>query len=229
MAYTSIPPVSPPAPVTGVGIADAAYLHQLAAGAWLPLSRSLISAAIAWVLAALLTWKLAVDDWLWASTFVAALVLALAWLYFQAQLAHLVGLAEIALNKDLNGNGVIGEDALRRKVQVEETVTVNVRHLEENGSVKTTQRVALPVSPENLRLLADGLLTDGKELSEAVWVGKKKGRPFGDTEWAGLLEAMLRAGWIKRRDEQHPNLGYTPTRLGLSVFREYQTPPSPVQ
>jgi hypothetical protein len=224
--FTETVPAPSPPQGTGVGIGESGYLHELNAGAFNPFLKSVITGIIIWVLAALLFSKFGVDDWLWLSSFIAVAAVAVAWFLFQKQLAHLIGLAEIALNRDFDQSGVVG-NGLKRPVEVEETVLINLQFQEKDGTVNHTERHRLPLSPTNLQLLADGLLVQGKGLTEKEWTGK--GKPFGDTEWVAIREALLKARYITLRNKAHPNLGYAPTRTGLAVFQHYSSPPAPPQ
>lgn len=82
--------------------------------------------------------------------------------------------------------------------------------------------IDLPATPEQLRILADGLAA-GRQFSQGTWTGS--GAPFARSEFEGLRAELLRRNLARWNREGAPAQGVTLTPAGKAVLRHFQTPP----
>ena len=87
-----------------------------------------------------------------------------------------------------------------------------------DGPSQTTQFIDLDISPEQLGILADGLL-NGKPFTENVWTGF--GKPFSRSQFASLRAEFMRRGWADWRNPEAPAQGVTLRPPGRAVLRTY--------
>lgn len=93
--------------------------------------------------------------------------------------------------------------------------TVRVELIEqENGAVRG-EYLNLPVTPSQLRLLAEGVVS-GSPLSENAWCGSA--RPFTKAQFHQLRSELIERGWLCWRNLNAPAQGVEVTHVGRRVF-----------
>ena len=113
------------------------------------------------------------------------------------------GLASVerVFGRDLDGDGRVGRQSLRCEV-----------HLPEQ---KKSLIFDLPCSEAQLRILANGVLTDG-DLSYGAWAGK--GRLFSRPVFTALRKTLLNRGLLESIDASRKNAPLRLTRPGRAFF-----------
>jgi hypothetical protein len=202
-----------------------AYLHNMTAGAWLPLMQSVISGLVAGV--AVLAVGLA-GRWRspWADAgIVAALVVGLSWLVMARHWLSLTALERLT-GLDLNHDGRVGEPEEQETQPTREPdfVRVQVDHVTAAGHVGESQIFNLPATREQLAALAAGVLRDGLTFSERVWTGQ--GKPFSVDGWRSLRSEFIKRGLLALVSAKDPRQGYVLTLAGRHVLESFLEEPA---
>lgn len=137
----------------------------------------------------------------------------LAWLSYRGEAARY----NTAQGGDTE-QGAQGGDT-EQDVQVNENI-VRVELLQEDD--KAGAFIDLPVTPDQLRILADGLAA-GRQFAQSSWTGA--GQPFARSEFVALRAELLRRGLAKWNREGAAGQGVSITAAGRAVLRHFQTPP----
>ena len=93
--------------------------------------------------------------------------------------------------------------------------SVRVELIEETNSYWHGAFLDLPVTHEQLRLLASGVQS-GSSLSENAWCGSN--RPFTKSQFHQLRDELLKRGWLTWRNQSAPAQGVEVTNVGRRVF-----------
>ena len=194
--------------------ADRQYLHTFLVGAMLPLVQAVITAVMAGIgtLTVLLLFD-AMDVWKPALV-VSAITCVLTWLYLQRRWLTLTSLEKLT-GLDLNNDKQIGEP-----VKAPQVVRIQVDRLE-HGHIRQMILGDLPVSKENLRILANGLLM-GRPFSEREWTGT--GKPFSsgaDGTFRPLRSAMLKHELLEMRSGKDNRVGFDLTDSGWALMEKF--------
>lgn len=172
------------------------YLHTLIAGAVLPFIQATTFAAVifvaVWVIAAVVFNAMDPHK-------PAAFIAAIAWAWFLNRLfRHWLSLTtptqiiERVIQKDINGDGVIGPKPQAPAKEEPRVVRVQLTQVKETGHVQT-DTFDLPGNEFQLSTLAKGLLYGAAPFTERYWVRAQK--VFSRDEWDALRDAM------RNRDE----------------------------
>lgn len=198
---TSQPQAQPPAPL----YSDRQFLHTYMAGALLPLVQAVITGVLMMLAASVVLYMLNVLDWAKYAVILGVVTLVVVWLYMQRRWINLTTL-EQAFRIDFNGDGQIG------KPEKKETV-IRLEEVKDNSHFQS-HTYRLPISDEQLIMLADGLINRGRPLSRREWTPKENG--FSDDEYRELQSAMVKFQLI----EAH-GAGIRLTRPGSALMRYY--------
>jgi hypothetical protein len=215
-----------PTPTTS-GHAERQYLHTLVAGAWLPLLQSTIIAVVVAIGTWIIAWLVfdAVDPHKPAILF-----FVLTWVYMLIKLQrHWLSLTTVEqfIQRDLNGDGVIGEATGQPSVTPRHVV-IQIDTVKENGQYQvgdTSALIKLPCSDEQLRTLAVGLLS-GLPFSEKQWTPTKDGKPFAANEFRALRAEMQKQKLVEYVNDKDPRQGIRLTDAGRAVMEEYADSPT---
>jgi hypothetical protein len=212
-------------PVSPVSLSESAFLHSTQAGAGLPALKAFIYALSSAVLVAIICYRWWPEEVWFVSAVTMPAVFLLAFYSTQREWSRLIGLIELWVMHDLDGRDGIGNmQPDPEPVEVEKNLVLNYRILSTDGT-DTTYRQRLPISPEDMQIISNGIVNRGLSLAEDNWRPKSKGKPFGDTEFKRIINALHAAKFIRYVDPEHENLGYKPTRVGQGIFEKYATPP----
>ena len=197
---------------------DNSYLHTISAGVVLPLMQALVTGGIIGLVAMLVCRKYEMADWGYWSALCGVLVTLGYWLMAQTIWRRLVRMVEMAWQRDIDGDGYVGEPEPAPSVRVEVTER-------DNGGFSNTQIATLPFA-DRIPLLAQGLLS-GVPFSDRRWAGD--GRLFTDGELTQVRMELLGRGLIELKVPTAPKQGYVLTRAGRAVMRHFakQTPALP--
>lgn len=132
--------------------------------------------------------------------------------------ARMLWAVERQMGADLDGDGAVGEPAPIIRVEV-------VRP--SSGGMGTRRIDELPATAQQMGILARGLLGD-RPFSEREWASGAS-RVFGQTQWARLTEAMLKAGLVGWIDPDAHQQGLELTDAGWALMEQLAAPalPSP--
>ena len=185
---------------------DRQFLHTYLAGALLPLVQASITAVMVMLGSVALLYLFNAID-LFKPTFILGVFTwIVTWLYLQRRWLNLTAL-ERALNMDINGDGHIGQMAPKP-----ETV-IRLDEVKDNGHYQSFT-YKLPISDEQLIMLADGLINRHRPMSRREWTPKANG--FSDDEYRELQSAMLKFGLL-----EPVGAGFDLTRPGRAMMRHY--------
>lgn len=205
------------------------YLHTLIAGAVLPFIQATTFAAVifvaVWVIAAVVFNAMDPHK-------PAAFIAAVAWAWFLNRLfRHWLSLTtptqiiERVIQKDINGDGVIGPKP--QAPAKEEPRVVNIR-LDKITSDNHYQSdlINFPCDDEQLFKLAYGLTNDPPlTFAERYWTGA--GKPFSTNEFRAVIAVMEKHGLCEYVNPQEPKQGRRLTESGRKLFEEIALPHSP--
>lgn len=208
--------------------AERQYLHTLIAGAWLPLAQATIIAVVvaigAWVIAFFVFD--AIDPHK-----PAILLFAVTWVYYMLKLQrHWLSLTAVEqiIQRDLNGDGVIGAETEQPAAQITpRRVVIQLDTVKEDGHYEvgdTSAWINLPCDDEQLYTLAQGLM-NGLPFSEKQWTGK--GKPFASNEFRALRAEMQKQNLVEYVNDKDPRQGIRLTDAGRAVMEEYARSPTP--
>lgn len=186
---------------------DRRHLFDTSAGVGVPLLQALVTGFSLACAVGVFCWLFKVPFWWKYAVGTLAGVQALAWLFLLAKWLRLVEPVERFLNKDLNGDGTIGEP---------EVIRIELKHDE-----KHLQFIDLPY-PERLPEFARAVL-NGVQLSESAWTGSNA--LFSKREFYTLRDALMKNGVIRWRNEGAPAQGFEITPSGKAVVRYLANPP----
>lgn len=194
---------------------DRSYLHSLTAGALLPLCQSLIPGVMVGVILLVIGYSLR-----WQHPWVVSLVIGSitvlgTWLNLAGHWKASTRLGELPLVNQVNDIAVM---------QPREIIRVQIEELDNNGHIRNKTIYDLPASRDQLEALAHGVLQLGMSLSERNWAGA--GKPFSIDRYRSLRLELERRGVIVLASGKDARLGYTMTRAGRAVFRQFI--PSPI-
>jgi hypothetical protein len=188
----------------------------------IPFLQAAISAILAGIAAGVIT---ALLGWQWWK--IAGVVMAMtalySWLSFRSRWQWMV---ERLLGLDLNNDGYIGLP------EPEPMQPVRVELYQDEG--RQGDFIDLPVRPDQLRMLADGLQT-GRQFAQSVWTGQ--GAPFTRPEFEQLRGELIRRGLAEWKKPGYPAQGVELTKSGRAVLRRFcsdatqrrLTPPPPAE
>jgi hypothetical protein len=192
-----------------------AYLHQMGAGALLPLTQTIITAAVFGVVSLVLLWLADVRHPEKYALAIACISLAVSWWKSYRHWFDLTTIEHI-LNTDLDGDGQIG-NAEPEYVHIRLSEVTPDKHYRSND-------IDLPISEEKLSTLAAGLLM-GRPFSEREWAGT--GKPFSSPEFRNLRAEMIKRGLVELANEKDTRQGYVLTHAGKSIMEHYSPYSSP--
>jgi hypothetical protein len=204
-------PVAQPAPRE-----ERSYLHTRGAGVAVPFMQSVVTAFIVAALFGVAFWAFGLRRM--EKVTVLIFVIALAWDWFNHR-RHWFGLTAVLeniVNRDLDGDKVIGEP---------QTIRIQVDKIE-SGRVHVTSLYDLPVDARRFKTLCEGLVADPPlPFSERQWAGK--GKSFSGPEWRKLQAEMKRRELIVLRDASAPKQGYILTPAGVAMALKVAASPTP--
>lgn len=148
-------------------------------------------------------WQIGLVTW--------ALTQALVWAGLLLRWMDIVSALENFLQKDLNGDGFIGDEEPQR-----ETPTVRVEYVENQG--RHVEYVDLPVDEEKLIDLASGVLA-GLPFAESQWSGA--GALLSRSQFRALRDEFMRRGWLEWINPDARAQGVQFTRQGGAVIRHF--------
>jgi len=129
------------------------------------------------------------------------MVIGFIWLFKK----ELIMTVETISNRDLDGDGVIGEP---------EPQTISIEVV--NPDNRSLKYLHLPIPEEALRKLCVGLVVHQRPFSEAEWTGR--GQPFSRAEFREIRAKLLAAGVIAWKDSRHKQQGIEFTAWGRRVM-----------
>jgi len=202
--------------------ADRQFLHTFLAGALLPLVQASITAVMAGIGTLTLLYLVNAIDLLKPVLIVASVVWVLTWLYLQRRWLNLTSL-EMLTGSDLNNDHVIGEPVK----SVPQVVRIQIDQVEANGHIRQMKFMDLPISQNELSVLANGLL-NGAPFSEREWTEIR--RVFSSKEFRRLRSEMLKHDLLELRSDKDHRVGFDLTETGWALMRKFgssQTSPPP--
>lgn len=187
---------------------DRRHLHDMTSGVGVPLVQAVVTGFSLACAVGVYCWLLKVPDcWKYAvGTF--AGVQACAWLFLLAKWLRLVEPVERFLNRDIDGDGVVGEP---------QTIRIELKHNE-----RRTQFIDLPFA-DRLPDFSRAVLS-GTSISESAWTGSNA--LFSKREFFTLRDELLKSGVIRWRNEGAPAQGLELTPSGKAVVRYLANPPT---
>lgn len=103
-------------------------------------------------------------------------------------------------------------------------LSINLK--DHNDTITTTRNVFnIPVSPEQLRILADGLINEGAPFSRREWVDRR--HTLTDAQYRNLQAAFETEKIIELRSTDNPNAGFKLSKYGEAIMREQLPSPAP--
>jgi len=211
LAQTQEPFVSP----AGFQPGARPYLHTIEAGMKLPLMQSMIWGLLAMAVALVIVlsgspiWP---DSLVYpAGAFIAGA--ALAWWNYQAHWFKLSNIEKFT-GLDLNRDGKIGnETPLPRRV-----IPVQINEITAQGHLRVSKMFDLPATPEQMEMLAYGLLRQNIPFTFREWSGK--GKPFSDNEFENLRSEMIKRGLVAASGAE-ARRGLVLTVIGRRVIADF--------
>ncbi len=200
-------------------IADTSFLHTVSSGAWVPLARAAISGFLVAMLLVSIIWPIWGLERCYIALVLGLGVTLLTWWLFQRKHSRLQSLIEKLLNADLNNSGAKGD--YKPSARDPQEITVNVRERSSDG-VDQIMRTRVRISPYALQMLAEGVIIQGKDMTEKNWVASGI---FGDTEYSTIKKELQDARFLVPKNPKHINLGYTWTAAGRAFLKHYAPPP----
>ena len=186
--------------------------NSLQDGVLVPALQALTTGALSGLALAGVLWLAGVESaWRWSLALIPVVWLVM-WL---ASLSHWRASLERLLNRDLNNDGVIGEQ--QPPVIISEPAR-EVRVTLEREEGRHVDIIDLPAKEEQLRQLADGLLS-GRQFALSAWSGT--GAPFSRSEFERLRDEMIRRGLARWRNERAQAQGLEVTAPGRAVLRRF--------
>lgn len=196
-----------------------AHLHNLTAGAWLPLAQAGISGLVAGVVVLAVglsaRWR---SPWADAGI-AAALSMGAVWFLMARHWLSLTGLERLT-GLDLDREPRSSDETQPRREP--EFIRVQVDQLTAAGHLDVSQIYELPATREQIAALAVGVLKDGATFSERYWTGA--GRPFSVDGWRALRSELLRRGLLALASAKDPRQGYVLTVAGRHVLEGFINP-----
>ena len=181
-------------------------------GVIVPILQALATGILSGLALAGVLWLAGVESaWRWSLALIPVVWLVM-WL---ASLSHWRASLERLLNRDLNNDGVIGEQ--QPPVIISEPAR-EVRVTLEREEGRHVDIIDLPAKEEQLRQLADGLLS-GRQFALSAWSGT--GAPFSRSEFERLRDEMIRRGLARWRNERAQAQGLEVTAPGRAVLRRF--------
>ena len=180
-------------------------------GVLVPILQALATGILSGLALAGVLWLAGVESaWRWSLALIPVVWLVM-WL---ASLSHWRASLERLLNRDLNNDGVIGEQPVR----IIEQPSPEVRVILERDNGRETDFIDLPAQPEQLRQLADGLLS-GRQFALSAWSGT--GAPFSRSEFERLRDELIKRGLARWRNANAQAQGAELTLPGRAVLRRF--------
>lgn len=191
---------------------DTSYLQSHTSRAFGPLMQSLITGVMVGTLVGVCCVYYQVAD-AWFPAVICGLVSSLLmWFYMLQVWSYLVMRMEQATGRDIDGDGQVGAEVTRR-VPVRVEVTEYDQH---NNPLQTT--VARFDDEMKLIAIADAVVNRGVPFSENALLKAKVVTP---AEFAAIRDEMILRHWLKYKDAEHPQQGYTITKSGAYALRDY--------
>ena len=181
-------------------------------GVIVPILQALATGILSGLALAGVLWLAGVEiAWRWSLALIPVVWLVM-WL---ASLSHWRASLERLLNRDLNNDGVIGEQ--QPPVIISEPAR-EVRVTLERDEGRHVDIIDLPAQPEQLRQLADGLLS-GRQFALSAWSGA--GAPFSRSEFERLRDELIKRGLARWRNANAQAQGAELTLPGRAVLRRF--------
>jgi hypothetical protein len=190
------------------------HLHNLTAGAWLPIVQSFFTGFVSGMLTLVIASVLrARSPWNWVAG-VFAVAWALAWFQHEKHWFSLTALEQVT-GIDLNRDGVIGAPQ-----SVPEERIIHVHMDEIKGGSYSQTRFDLPASESQMEELAIGILLQGKSFSHRKWtVGKDA--PFSDDEFRKLRREFIQRELVQVAKGSNASQGFILTAAGEKLLKEF--------
>ncbi len=189
------------------------HLFTMTAGAYLPFAQAVISGIFTSLVVLTMALYLRVrEPWVWAVLSGAGVVL-IVWFVAQWRWFSLTKLEKMT-GIDWNGNGYIDDEPTHQSDE-RRVVTVDVREVSENGSLKITT-ARFTASEAQMETLALGLL-GGRPFSRREWAGP--GKLFTFEQFQSIQNELFKRGCIEMVRPGSPTLGFRLTRAGRAVMR----------
>jgi hypothetical protein len=202
---------STPTPLpTPANYADRQFLHTFLAGALLPLVQATITAVMAFIGTMTLLYIFNAIDLLKPALITASVVWVLTWLYLQRRWLNLTAFERMT-GIDINGDGQIGKPAKNS-----EPLVIRLDQVGSNGHYRS-QTMALDVTTEQLRILAQGLL-NGDSFGERKWTGS--GKPFSSRQFRNLRSVWLKRGLLEVVSDKDGRQGFDFTDEGWATLEK---------
>jgi hypothetical protein len=203
--------------------AEREYLHTFTAGALLPMAQATLMGfvvfLVAWMIARIVFD--AVDPHKWA-----VIPGAGVWVWNLFKLFHHwlnLTTIETVLQKDINGDGVIGPVSQPAAQNEPRKIRIQVEQVTEGRYQSNT--IDFPCDDEQLYTLAMGL-NNNIPFSERAWTGA--GKPFSTNEFRELKNVMKTHELIEYVSEADPRQGMRLTAKGKALMEKIALPsPAP--
>lgn len=201
---------------------DKQFLHTINAGVVLPLAQAFTTSIMVMILTAVIVYAMDGLDYLKPMLIAGALTFVIAWLALAGRWINLTQIERIT-RMDLNGDGVIG----RKAAPEPRSLRVQIDNLQPNGHISQSQIIDFTgyATEEQLKDFADGILDQGKGLSEKEWSPIETGCPFSIDQYRKFRNELLRRGMIVAANSKSKNLGFVMTAVGKAMLRRIQDDP----
>jgi|SRR3990167_1303872 len=180
-----------------------------------PLQQAAITAGVVTLPVAALTaaagWPVAVPVIVGTISFTAS------WFYLLRDSRSLLRVVERVTNRDINGDGRIGDEP----EPAPRSVRLEVTEHREGGA--TMRFLDMPLDEARLREFARGILA-GKSFSERAWAGD--GKPFSQNDFAALRDKLIETGYARWKGGER-RMGAELTAKGRAMFAGLADGPTP--
>lgn len=185
------------------------YLHTYQTGLLLPLAQSSITGLIASTILSMIAWwvgeqfgEVNLSDMLYLWAITALIITFVTWAFMLWRWHILTGPFERILQRDLNGDGVIGDPSPPQPYRL---------WIRENPQTQT--QMILPCTQDQVTTMAQ-LVTNGVPFTEANFTGRN--RPFSQNQFREIRIALVKSGMIVQRNSKTEKQGFDWTERGLA-------------
>ncbi len=178
-----------------------------------PLQQAAITAAVVTLPVAALT---AAAGWpVYMPVVVGTISFMASWFWLLRDSRGLLRVTERIVNRDIDGDGQIGDEPAPRSVRLE------VTEKREGGT--TMRFLDVPLDETQIRTFAKGILA-GKSFSERTWAGD--GKPFSQNDFAALRDKLIETGYARWKGGEK-RMGAELTAKGRAMFAGLAGSPTP--
>lgn len=205
------------------------YLHTVSAGAVLPFLQATGFAVVIFIAVYVIAAVVfnAMDPHKSAAFFAALAWVWMIWRLIKHWLYLTTPMIETIVQRDINGDGVIGQPQATTNDEPRAVRVVNIR-LDQVTSDKhyKSDMINFSCDDEQLYQLAFGLTNEPPlTFAERYWTGA--GKPFSTNEFRAVVSEMEKHGLCEYVNAQEPKQGRRLTESGRKLFQEIALPHSP--